>query len=260
MRNIFNQYNKMNSINTVILSKDSQKILKLKDLLSKYCTLNITNVCNNSASATEILNHSSPTLLFMDISYTGVLQDVKKPPFIVGLCDTIYTKKVKQFLKMGFFEVFYSPYEEEELNGIIGKVLNILYAYNGGGATDSFFREEGAQYTFGDEQGRTESLFIMGTRNEESSRIFFKDVMFLSKVGNYVCVNFTDKTKRYYRSNLKMFSKRFPPSKFVKINRSIVVNADKVMRIVKNRVFLEGDEDFEISRSFRKKFKESIIK
>ena len=252
--------NKMNPINTVILSQDIQKISRLKDLLSKYYSLHITNVCNNSASATEVLIRTAPTILFMDTSCISVLQDVKKPPFIVGLCDTIYTKKVKQFLKMGFFEIFYAPYEESELNGIIGKILNIFCAYNNNNTIDSYFKEDNPHYFISDNFNKSESLFILGTRNEESSRIFFKDVLYLSKVGNYVCVNFTDSSKKYYRSNLKIFYKKFPQTKFFKINRSIVVNFDKVMKIMKDKVYLDNNEEFEISRSFKKRFKENITR
>ena len=246
----------MKNINTVILSENIQKISKLRDLLSRYYTLDISHVCSNSASAIEYLNRGNPTILFMDITFTNVLKDVKKPPFIVGLCDTIYTKKIKHFLKMGFFEIFYAPYEEMELNSIMGKILNIYCSYNKEQPLSSYVREY--DITYNNYMNKTDSLFIMGTRNEESSRIYFNDVLYLSKVGNYVCVNFTDGSKKYYRSNLKLFHKRFPSSKFVKINRSTVVNIEKVIKIVKSKVILVNNEEFEVSRSFKKQFKAFI--
>lgn len=250
-----------NKFEIVILSENNSKVSKLRDLLSKYYTLNISKICDNAASAIEYLNHSIPTILFLDMSFTNILQDVKKPPFVVGLCDTVYTKRIKQFLKMGFFEIFYAPYDEGELNSIMGKILNIYCSYNKAALSmPQYVAEDEGSYENGTAMDVSRSLFIMGTRNEESTRVVFDDVMYLSKVGNYVCVNFIDKTKKYFRSNLKMFQKKFPSSQFIKINRSTVVNIDKVTKVFKNKVHINDESEFEISRSFRKEFRSVLEK
>ncbi len=243
----------------IILSHDESKVTVLKDLLSKFYSLNIALICHHTAEAIEYLNKHRPTIFFLDMEYADILHDVRKPPFIVGLCDAINTKRVKQFLKMGFFEVFYSPYTERELNSIMGKILNIYSTYN---KVDQRIlqkvEEENVSYSMADHA--LKSVFIMGTRNEESIRIVFDNVLFIKKIGNQVCVCFEDGSKKYFRSNLKMFHSKFPKSIFQKINRSVVVNMDKVTGVIKNQVMVAGNANFELSRSFKKSFREMLPK
>lgn len=247
------------NIEVVILSNDEMKEKKLKSLLSKYYSINIASICHCSAEAILYLNNHRSTIFFLDLAFSDVLQDIRKPPFIVGLCDAVNTKRVKQFLKMGFFEIFYSPYAENELNSIMGKILNIYGTYN---KVDQriWQRVEEESLAYGSETSNQKSVFIMGTRNEESIRVVFDNVLYFKKIGNQVCVYFDDGFKKYFRSNLKMFHSKFPKSQFLKINRSVVVNMDRVTGVIKNRVLVSNNAVFELSRSFKKSFKESISK
>ena len=238
----------------VILCDEETKVDLLKGLLSKYYSINIAFVCHHTAEAVDYLNNHTPMIFFLDLGFSEVLHDIRKPPFIVGLCDMIHTKKVKQFLKMGFFEVFYAPYTERELNSIMGKILNIYGTYN---KLDQKMlqRVEEQTMSYNQDDQIPKSIFIMGTRNEESIRIVFDNVLYFKKVGNQVCVYFENGFRKYFRSNLKMFHNKFPKNKFLKINRSVVVNMDKVTGVLKNRILIADNATFDLSRSFKKPFK-----
>ena len=69
---------------------------------------------------------------------------------------------------------------------------------------------------------------------------------------------FEDGSRKYFRSNLKMFMSKFPKSIFQKINRSVVVNMDKVTGVMKNRVLIANNANFEVSRSFKKSFRDRL--
>ena len=254
----FTKYNKFTmalnkNFDVVILSDEESKVALLKDLLSNFYSLKIALVCHHPAEAIEYLNNHRPTIFFVDMCFADILHDVRKPPFIVGLCDSINTKRVKQFLKMGFFEIFYSPYTERELNSIMGKILNIYGAYN---KVDQRIlrRVEEDRLAYDADDRLIKSVFITGTRNEESTRIFFDKVLYVKKVGNQVCVCYEDGSRKYFHSNLKIFTSKFPKSRFQKINRSVVVNVDKVTGVIKNHVIIANTANFEVSRSFRKAF------
>lgn len=245
------------NLEVVILSKEESKVIALKDLLSNFYSLNIALVCHHTAEAIEYLNNHRSTIFFVDVDFADILHDVRKPPFIVGLCDKVNTKRVKQFLKMGFFEIFYTPYSEKDLNSIMGKILNIYGTYN---KLDQRILQkvEEDRVSYNANERHTKSVFILGTRNEQSTRIVFDKVLYIKKIGNQVCVCFEDGGKKYFRSNLKMFQSKFPKSKFQKINRSVVVNMDKVSGVIKNKVLIAGNANFELSRSFKKDFRERL--
>lgn len=242
----------------VILSQDESKISTVKSLLSKYYTLKITFVCHHSAEAVDYLNNHRPSLFFLDLGFAEVLHDILKPPFIVGLCDQMNTKKVKQLLGMGFFDIFFAPFTEREMNSIMGKIMNIYGRYNKiDRRTIQRVEEEVAVYNA--ENSSAKSVFIRGTRNEESVRIIFDKVLYIKKIGNQICVYFEDGDKKYFTSNLKLFRSKFPKTRFLKINRSVVVNMDKVTGVMKNhRILISDNAIFTISRSFRKPFKQLL--
>lgn len=250
---------KNTNFKVVILSQEEDKINTLKDLLSRYYLINISKVCQHEAEAIEYLNSHKISLFFLDLELSHILLDIQKPPFIVGLCDKEYTKKVKKYMKMGFFEFFYTPYTERELNSIMGKIMNIYGSYN---KIDHQFaqRMEEENLKYNAEDPSQKSVFIHGTRNEESIRIYFDNVLYIMKVENQVCVYFKEGFRKYFHSNLKMFYAKFPKTKFQKINRSVVVNMDNVTGVIKNRVLLADNSSFELTRSFKKAFKESISK
>jgi DNA-binding LytR/AlgR family response regulator len=139
----------------------------------------------------------------------------------------------------------------------MGKILNIYSTYN---KFDQRIlrRVEEERLSYSADDRTMKSVFIIGTRNEESTRIVFDNVLYIKKVGNQVCVCFDDDTRKYFRSNLKLFMSKFPKSRFQKINRSVVVNMDKVTRVIKNRVLIADNANFEVSRSFKKSFKQRL--
>jgi len=248
---------KKTNFEVVILSQEEDKINTLKNLLSNFYLINISKVCRNEAEAIEYLNNHKISLFFLDIELSHILLDIQKPPFIVGLCNKEYVKKVKKYMKMGFFEFFYAPYNERELNSIMGKVMNIYGSYNKiDRQLAQRVEEENSKYNAEDPSQK--SVFIQGTRNEESIRIYFDKVLYLKKIGNQVCVSFKEGYRKYFHSNLKMFHAKFPKTKFKKINRSVVVNMDYVTTIIKNRILIADNSSFEITRSFKKAFKESL--
>ncbi len=235
----------------IILSENETRVTQLKDLLSRYYSINIAFVCRSAAEAIECLNHHRPMIFFLDLSYAEVLHDIRKPPFIVGLCDKMNTKRIKHYLKIGFFDIFHNPFTEREMNSIMGKILNIYGAYSK--MNHKIIRrveEENAKYAVNESAAK--SIFIMGSRKEESVRIVFEHVLFMKKVGNHISVHFEDGSNRFFRSNLKVFHTKFPQSTFQKINKSVVVNLDKVMGIENNRIIIDKETHFEISRSFKK--------
>lgn len=243
----------------VILSENESKVALLKDLLSRYYTMNVSSVCSREAEAIEYLNHHHPMIFFLDMEFAEVLLHVRKPPFIIGLSDSSYTKRVKQYLKMGFFEFFYSPFAERELNSIMGKILNIYGTYN---KLDQRIvkQVEETSMKYAAHDPNVKSVFLMGSRNEESTRIVFDNVLFMKKIGNQVCVFFEDGSSKFFHSNLKLFHTKFPQPRFQKINKSVVVNMDKVTGIKKNQLLVADNANFELSRSFKKPVMEILNK
>lgn len=244
-----------NNYQAIILSENETKVQLLTDLLSRYYSMNVAFVCHCAAEAIESLNHHQTMIFFLDLKFSEVINDIRKPPFIVGLCDIKSTKRIKNYLKMGFFDFLHAPFTERELNCIMGKILNIYGAYSKmTQKTIRWVEEENVKYAVN--ECAANSVFIITSRNGDGIRVMFDHVLFIKKVGNYVSVHFEDGTSEFFRQNLKEILTYFPQSKFQKINKSVVMNLEKVTEIENNRIIIDKITHFEMSRSYKKSIME----
>ena len=102
-----------------------------------------------------------------------------------------------------------------------------------------------------------EYMFINGNKKIGSIKIYFHEIIFINSVSNVIRVNLENGVIKYVHTTLKNFQKKLPANKFLKINRSIVVNIDKVIKVNRKNITV-NNETFVVSRPFYKKFAEAL--
>jgi len=241
-----------------VTNDEDQKMLN--NALSQFDAVTITKIIHNSSEALEYFNHSKPDLLFIDISLVSYIIHVPKPPFIIGIYDENEDVQLTKLLSVGLFDVVSSPIQKDRLNNIMNKIFNIFYYYNPLQENLPQVEEDQAHYNH---QQISESLcnndymFINGNKKIGSIKIYFHDILFISSVSNVIRVNLENGVIKYVHTTLKNFQKKLPPNKFLKINRAIVVNIDKVIKVNHKNITV-NNETFVVSRPFYKRFAEAL--
>lgn len=87
---------------SVFVTSD-EHLKTLTDLLSEFKSLKVTTCIHNLLDALEMLNKSKIDLLFMDVDFAEYLQLIRKPSFIIGLCDKKESKKPDSLSSCRFF-------------------------------------------------------------------------------------------------------------------------------------------------------------
>lgn len=228
----------------------------LHEILSDFGLITVISIIKTPFEAIEVLNNLKTEILFIDTTYCYVLQNMTKPPFTIGVGADDNHKIISDLLAQGIFDIIFLPIDEKRVINVLGKIMNIhcFYIQN----NDSFYVAEENKITYNTAQindsiSNKEYMFIQGNKKNGSVKIFFKEILFINNVGNEIRLNFENGTVKYVRTSLTNFLKKLPENKFLRINRSIIINIDKVMMVNKKKVSI-GNENFIVSRSFYKNF------
>lgn len=100
------------------------------------------------------------------------------------------------------------------------------------------------------------SDFIYVKKDHELKKLSFSDIIYLEANDNY-CMVYTDEGRYLLSKTLKKTITKFPPSKFVRVHRSYVINIDKIDSIGPNYIKIKGKE-IPLSETSRKELMQQI--
>ena len=106
------------------------------------------------------------------------------------------------------------------------------------------------------EQVEGEFMFIKSDRR--FFRVTFKDILFIEGLKDYVIIQ-TENQKLITHTNLKNAHKLLPQNKFLRVNRSYIVNRDRIDSFSNNDVFI-GPHEISIGNFYRDDFFEQMIR
>ena len=102
-----------------------------------------------------------------------------------------------------------------------------------------------------------EHLFIRADRADH--KILIRDIVSIEGKKDYIKLQLESKAY-LVRKNLKTFLSQLPAPKFIRINKSVAINLDKISKIEKNILFLTTGSYHVISKNYIKDINELFIK
>lgn len=244
-----------------IFIQETETLNRLTDLLSRFKTIKICDVLNNTYEAIETLSENRIYILFMNADALEKMQFIHRPLFIVGICKKKESKNLKKWLDSGFIDFIYDPIQEKDFNNVMSKILTLCHFYMSQSKQESMIVEE--NYSLYNKNAITQyssrdSIIIKGKNRTEQSRVFIDDLLFVKYIDEKSHLFYKDGTVQIYNKRLKYFTTVLPDIKFQKISKSVIVNIDKITNISKNWVIKVDNEYFEVTRNFRKMLKSKI--
>jgi len=252
---------KEKQISCAIFIQDVEIMNQLIDLLSKFKSIQVNDVLNNTFEAVETLSKKKISILFTDVDAMKKMQFLNRPHFIVGICDKKESRNLKKLLKSGFFDFLFTPIMENDFYSIMGKIFNIFNSYQTISKSEQYMAEEnGYIYNMMSEQqkGFQESIVICGKSRNEKHRIPIEDLSFIKYQNNKCFLYYSNGSTKVYNKTIKYFSEILPELQFQRISRYIIVNVKKVSNLTRKWVVQVNNEFFNVTRSYRKSLKEKI--
>ena len=235
---------------TCILIDDEPPALKLlQEFASRIDFLEVKGAFSSAESALKFLSENETDCIFSDIEmpglngveFTKIVNNFVKTPEIIFV--TAYGKYALDGFKVEATDFLLKPYSFEELKTAAEKAMK-----------------------------NTELKRLANTETSENQHFFLKvdarqirfepsKILFAESMKDYVKIYTEDRDIPYIPLiTLKKFREVLPEN-FIQINRSQIINSDKISSFGKNTLSI-GDRNFSVTGKFRDEFekrKENLI-
>lgn len=212
----------------------------LQGYVEKLDFLELVAVCEDAIQLSNVLKTTKVDLLLLDIempymSGIELLSSLANPPKVI----------------------ITSAYEQYAIKGYDLEVVDYLLKPI---SFDRFLKAVNKVYDLLINQQASTSLpdYLFVKANQKLEKIFFKDILFVEGVENYVSIQ-TTAGKVITHSTLSSMLHNLPASQFVQAHKSFIVNMEQIITIEGN---LLGVDKYTVpvSRTYRDKTMETILK
>ena len=251
-------------IKVLIIDDENLAREKIRTFLSREADIEITGECKNATEAISAIKNLKPDLIFLDIKLPGknafeMLEELnmKTLPFIVF--TTAFDKYAVKAFDVNAVGYLLKPFDKERLEKVLQTARvqiansksseinnNILEALKELNKLSSEKRE--------DHKGKLTERFVI----KSPGKIYFikaDDIEWLEASGNYIKI-FANNGTHMYRETLSNIEKILDPKKFMRIQRSVIVNLDFIKELKtwfhnEYNVFMKNGTQFTSGRTFK---------
>ena len=107
------------------------------------------------------------------------------------------------------------------------------------------------------EQQRNNFFYVKETFKNETIKLYFDDLLYISASGNYVNLH-KDKDKIFSYLTLKNIELRLAEHHFVRIHWSYVININKIKSIQANEVTMANGDKIPVGPRYKQKFEDAL--
>jgi DNA-binding LytR/AlgR family response regulator len=204
-----------------------------QDILAGYIDqldyLTLTGKCINAIEANNVLQKESVDLILLDIEMPHVsglnfLANLDNPPKVI--ITTAYREHAVEGFELNVVDYLLKPISIERFMKAVQKVVDVQ-------------KNESAE----------EDAYIYLKADKKMVQIFFKDILYIEGLSNYVKIRYLDQMIISYQK-LSYLESILPPIDFIRIHRSFIVSRRKVKSY--NSSFIEvGKDEIPIGGSYK---------
>ena len=240
----------MKSINCVIVDDEELARALLENYISRLSHLNIVGKCANPLEAFQVLQANHVDIIFLDIQMpemTGIefLKTLSQKPLVIF--TTAYEQYALEGYDLNVVDYLLKPFNFERFVQAINKATDLLKLKNTGSVAKNQLIETASD----------ENHYILAKSEHKVYRIFYKDILYIQGMREYVAYYTSGKRILSLRS-LKGLEEELPDSQFIRVHKSYIVSKCKVTTLEGNMVHI-GKEKIPIGASYRDKVLKNLF-
>ena len=228
-----------------ILADDEPLARKgLENFIRDIPFLELSASCSNAVEVMQVLADQPIDLLFLDIqmpkmSGMTLLKNLQHPP--ITIITTAYPNYAIESFDLAVLDYLVKPIPFDRFVKAVDKAKEYYTL---------------VQKTKNSSDLATNFCFIKCDKMYE--KIYYKDLLYVEALQNYV-VLYEETKKHTTYLTLKGLEEQLPTSDFIKINKSHIVNLQKISRLDGSELTI-GNTRLQIGRSFKESVMETILK
>lgn len=229
----------------IIVDDEPIARIGMKKLIAEIQLLDFVADFEDAESASDFLRHDQVDLIFLDIQMPGIngiefARSILKHTLVIF--TTAFSEYALDSYEVDAIDYLVKPIEEERLAKAVQKAI----AYH-----TLLLNEEKENV------GNIESDHIIVKSERKFFKVNYKDILFIEGLKDYVIIQTESKriiTKMYMKNILELL----PQNIFFRVNRSYIVNLNRIESFDNNDIFIDTYE-IGIGNSYREAFFQKII-
>ena len=209
----------------LIVDDESPAVFLMEDNVKRTPFLQLVGSCNTAYQAMERIQEEKIDLVFLDIE-------------MPGLNGTELIKTMAHQMPMVIFVTAYKKYALEgyELNVVDYLLKPVSY--------ERFLKSVNKAFELVQNKNLRSRLldleYFFVNADYGHIKINYEDVLFIEAMKDYIKVFISKKEEPIIsRLSLKTVDERLPSDKFLRVQKSFIVNLDKITSIKGNRIFID---------------------
>lgn len=215
----------MTALNCIIVDDEPLAQEVIERYISTMNELKLLKKCSNALEAFEVLHTETVDLIFLDISMpviSGIdfLRSIKNAPAVI--ITTAYPDYALQGFELDVTDYLVKPISMERFVKAIYKVINHK-------------KTTPVQL----KQPRVDFMFVKS--EQKLVKVKFSEIEFIEGMKDYVKI-FTKEKVIITLLTMKFFESNLPPTDFIRIHKSYIVNVDAIRSISGNEVEMKNSK------------------
>jgi DNA-binding LytR/AlgR family response regulator len=232
-------------MNCIIVDDEPLARKAIEILLKDTPQLSLTGAFNNAQTASAFMQGKTVDLVFLDIQMPGItgIEFAKTiPPQTLVIFTTAYSEYAIDSYEVDAVDFLVKPIETDRFT----KAVNKAIAYH-----SLLLNEEKNSLE------TTEDDFFFVKSDRKYFKIHFDEILFIEGLKNYVVIQM-DTQRVITKMTLKTISDYLPQKNFFRINKSYIVNTQKMTSFDNNDLFIRSYE-IAIGSNYRDAFFEEFV-
>lgn len=217
----------------------------IKKLMDQISQLELLDTFNSAEAASEFINTTTVDLVFLDIQMPGIngiefARSIPKHTLIIF--TTAYSEYALDSYEVDAVDYLVKPIDAAKFRKAVDKAITY----------HSLLMDEEEKSV---EQVEEEFIFVKSDRR--FFKVNLKDILFIEGLKDYVIIQLENQ-RIITRMTLKSIHEMLPQNTFLRINRSYIINRNKIESFDNNDVFI-GKYEIAIGNMYRDEFFEILM-
>ncbi|MDR2038997.1 MAG: LytTR family DNA-binding domain-containing protein [Bacteroidales bacterium] len=233
-------------MNCIIVDDEPIARRGIEKLVNQFPSLEISGSFENAEVAAGFIQDNTVDLIFLDIQMPGIngiefAKSISKATLVIF--TTAFAEFALDSYEVDAVDYLVKPIKPERFKKAVEKAIS----YH-----TMLLSEEKNTHI-----GLVENEYIFIKSERRFFKVNFKDILFIEGLKDYVIIQ-TGSQRLITHMNLKAIYELLPQNKFLRANRSYIINKDCVDSFSNNDVFI-GNYEIGISNFYRDAFFERLM-
>jgi two-component system LytT family response regulator len=251
----------MKKLKILIVDDEALARARIRSFLSGNSSVEIAGECSNGTEALAAIREGSPDIVFLDVEMPGctgaqVLEELPAELRPAVVMTTAHDRFAVEAFSHQVTDFLLKPFDRVRFDQALFRASELIRAKGG---RDLEARIEGA--LAGALERQPQQLVV----KVDGRLVFLKpsEIVWVEAESNYATLHLTNKGRLLLRETLTSIERRLSCSRFVRVNRSALVNVNEVQELQPFKygdyqVLLRNGHRLPLSRNLRGRLREIV--